>query len=51
MELELNKDELKVVLLEWAEKNWPGQFNSVEVSDRYGSNGATFKKETPEVAQ
>lgn len=48
MQLELNKDELKAVLLEWAEKHWPGQFNAVDISSRYSSDGATFSKETPE---
>ena len=55
MQLEINKEEIFAVLLEWAEKQWPGCFNTVEIESSYSTidssdstiNGATFSKEEP----
>ena len=34
MKLEIDAKEHEKILLEWAEKHWPGQFNTV-MEDRY----------------
>ena len=35
MQLELNAEETEKVLLEWAEKTWPGIFKSVDFHTGY----------------
>ncbi len=46
MQLEINKDEVESVLLKWAEKEWPGCFNTVEIDSSYSYiRKATFSKE------
>lgn len=48
MKLELNKEEIEKVLLEWASKSWPGSFNTVEFESSYSLiRSATFSKEEP----
>ncbi len=48
MELELNHEETKAALLEWAEKNFPGQFKSVEIPTCYSSRKEVTFKSKPE---
>ena len=49
MKLEISKKEIEVVLLEWANKQWPGCFNTVEIDSSYSSiRKAEFSKEEPE---
>ena len=37
MELKLNTKEVETILLDWAEKNFPGQFNEISIYAQYGS--------------
>jgi hypothetical protein len=49
VKLEISKEEMEAVLLEWAEKQWPGCFNTVEIDSSYSTiRKAEFSKETPE---
>ena len=46
MELKLNGEEVKVILLNWAEKEFPGCFNRVHVDAQYGAfRHVEFSKE------
>ncbi len=48
MQLEISKQEMEAVLLEWATKQWPGCFNTVEIDSSYSTiRSATFSKEEP----
>ena len=47
MELELKKDEVKAVMLEWAQQKFPGMFNTVEL-DGYRGDYCRFSKSEPE---
>lgn len=48
MKLSINADEIKVALLEWAEKELGNKFNHVEFEFSYGSfEEAIFSKKEP----
>ena len=48
MELKISKEEMRDVLLEWAEAKFPGAFNAVSVEAGYSyAQSATFTKEDP----
>ena len=48
MKLEITNQEAETILLEWAEKQFPGQFSEVEQYPRYGSReGYLFIREEP----
>ena len=53
MKLELNIDETKAVLLAYAERNFPGAFNNVEIDiAKYSSRGTVvFIKLSPEAPE
>ena len=52
MKLEISKAEIEAVLLEWATKQWPGCFNTVEIDSSYSIIGkAEFSKEEPAKAE
>lgn len=47
MKLELTEKEVKEILLQWAEKNWPQSFNAVDFAGTY-NHSAKFTHEEPE---
>ena len=46
MELKLSEKEVKDILLNWAETEWPGVFNEVKFDGSY-NKACTFLKEEP----
>lgn len=48
MKLEISRGEIEAVLLEWATKQWPGCFNTVNIDSNYSTiRCAEFSKEEP----
>lgn len=46
MELELNEQEVKDILLKWAEQEFPLAFNTISIDAQYGSfRSVTFANE------
>ena len=49
MELEINREEISKVLLEWADAKFPGLFNDVHIKAAYGTlECAQFRFVQPE---
>lgn len=49
MKLELGKEEVERVMLDWAQEKWPGMFNSVTFECGYSIiRSAMFSKEDPD---
>jgi hypothetical protein len=46
MELKLSEAEVKAILLEWAEKEWPKAFNEIDFDGSY-SKSVTLSKTEP----
>lgn len=51
MELTLDKDEIKKVVLEWAQVKFPGAFNTAMFGTTYSNEFCTLTFEQPEAAE